>query len=46
MNIIPREEWGNFSFLLIFHGRNTCKAQKPLCNKCVLSDICPSVIKD
>lgn len=28
--------------LLIEHGRRTCKAQRPLCRKCVLSDICPS----
>jgi endonuclease-3 len=28
--------------LLIEHGRSTCKAQRPLCRKCVLADICPS----
>ncbi len=42
MKIIPPEDWGNFSFLLISHGRNICKAQKPLCSECILSDICPS----
>ena len=25
---------------LILHGRYTCKARKPLCNKCFLTDIC------
>lgn len=43
MKIIPKENWGEISFLLISHGRNICKAQKPLCNECILSDICPSV---
>jgi endonuclease III len=28
--------------LLIRHGRETCKARKPLCGTCVLSDECPS----
>jgi endonuclease III len=28
--------------LIIEHGRKTCKAQRPLCNKCSLADICPS----
>ena len=25
---------------LILHGRYTCKARKPLCNQCIISDIC------
>ena len=37
-----REEWGNLSHLLIFHGRKTCQAKKPKHDKCVLYDICPS----
>jgi endonuclease-3 len=28
--------------LIIEHGRKTCKAQRPLCNKCALAAICPS----
>lgn len=27
--------------LLIEHGRKICKAQRPLCNKCTLRNICP-----
>ncbi len=30
---------------LILHGRYTCKAIKPLCDQCLLSDLCPSVKK-
>lgn len=42
MNLVPKKEWYRLSNLLIFHGRKTCKARKPLCEKCVLADICPS----
>lgn len=42
MIITPKEEWGNLSHLLIFHGRNVCQAKKPKHNECVLFDICPS----
>ncbi len=42
MEITPREEWGNLSNLLIFHGRKVCKAKKPDHTLCVLYDICPS----
>jgi len=31
-----------FHTLLINHGKSICKARKPLCLKCPLSDICPS----
>ncbi|MBU0478124.1 endonuclease III [bacterium] len=42
MNIVPKEKWGEFSFLLISHGRKVCQARKPVCNKCILNDLCPS----
>ncbi|WP_207890496.1 endonuclease III [Rubrobacter taiwanensis] len=42
MQSVPREEWTVFSHLLIFHGRRVCKARRPLCEDCVLNDICPS----
>ena len=42
MQIIPHEEWINISHLLIFHGRNVCKARRPDCPNCQLNDICPS----
>ena len=31
-----------FHMYLIRHGRDTCKAQRPLCGECVLTDRCPS----
>lgn len=40
--ITPKEEWGNISHLLIFHGRKICQAKKPQHHECVLYNICPS----
>lgn len=34
--IIPRNRWTKTTSLLIFHGRKTCKAKSPLCEKCPL----------
>jgi endonuclease-3 len=42
MRLLPREEWINFAHLLIFHGRRTCIARKPLCADCPVIDLCPS----
>ncbi len=42
MKLVPKREWYRFSNLLILHGRKTCKARKPLCENCSLSNICPS----
>jgi len=38
--IIPPACWGVFSHLLIYHGRAVCKARAPLCDACVLYNIC------
>ena len=38
--IIPKERWGETTRLLILHGRNTCKARRPLCKQCSLSGLC------
>ncbi|HEX7708580.1 MAG TPA: endonuclease III [Thermoanaerobaculia bacterium] len=40
--LLPRSEWTPFGHRVIFHGRQTCIARKPLCDECVLNDICPS----
>jgi endonuclease-3 len=42
MVITPKEEWGNLSHLLIFHGRKICQAKKPNHHECILFNICPS----
>jgi endonuclease III len=40
--LVPREYWGAFPHLLIWHGRRVCIARSPRCEECVLSDLCPS----
>ncbi len=40
--LVPREYWGVFPHLLIWHGRRVCIARSPRCEECVLSDLCPS----
>jgi endonuclease-3 len=40
MEIVPKEEWTHFSNLLIWHGRRTCVARKPLCEVCVIRKLC------
>jgi endonuclease-3 len=42
MRIVPREHWGIFPHLLIWHGRRVCIARQPRCEECVLNDLCPS----
>src|SRR4030067_48576 len=39
-NLIPEEKWIDFSLAMILHGRETCKARKPLCKECVLYKQC------
>jgi endonuclease-3 len=40
--LVPREKWGIFPHLLIWHGRRVCTARRPLCEQCVVHDLCPS----
>ena len=40
--LVPRDYWGIFPHLLIWHGRRVCIARDPRCEQCVLNDLCPS----
>ncbi len=44
VEIIPKKDWVIFSHLLIFHGRQVCKARRPLCHQCFLEELCPKKI--
>jgi len=40
--LFPRSQWTMLAHLLISHGRAICDARRPLCEKCVVNDLCPS----
>lgn len=42
MDVFPKKDWFSLNYLLINHGRATCKAQNPLCQSCILNIICAS----
>jgi endonuclease III len=42
VKLVPREDWGRFPHLLIWHGRRVCLARRPRCEVCVLNDLCPA----
>lgn len=43
--LVPRSDWALFSHLLIWHGRRRCKARRPHCATCEISDLCPSGLR-
>lgn len=42
MEILPREDWFGFTYVLIDHGRAVCKAPTPRCEECPVNHLCPS----
>ncbi len=42
MRLIPSEQWFDFTYVLIDHGRATCLARKPRCEECPVNHLCPS----
>jgi len=40
MAIFPQKEWGDLTDVFIAHGRSTCDARKPLCEKCPIRQYC------
>jgi endonuclease-3 len=38
--IVPKKHWDQFSLWLIAHGRETCIARRPQCDKCMFSKLC------
>lgn len=42
IRLLPQPDWENWSIRLIYHGRSTCMARNPQCDRCELADLCPS----
>ncbi|HEX9817225.1 MAG TPA: endonuclease III [Candidatus Thermoplasmatota archaeon] len=40
--LIPQQQWGLITQLIIDHGRAICIARRPQCENCVLNELCPS----
>lgn len=40
--MVAPEDVFAFHLYVIRHGREVCKSQRPLCDRCVLSQVCPS----
>ena len=40
--ILPKKHWIDFNTLLVTHGQNICKPQKPKCEKCSIAEFCAS----
>ncbi len=41
-SVLPKERWRRFSDILIYHGREVCKARKPEHGHCAIFNLCPS----
>ena len=42
MSLFDRGDWIGVGSTLILHGRATCAARTPKCDRCVVADLCPS----
>jgi len=40
--VVPKRDWVIFSHLLIWHGRQICRARNPACDACTIERFCPS----
>ncbi|MDH4257537.1 MAG: endonuclease III [Candidatus Aminicenantes bacterium] len=42
MEIVPKDDWLDFNYMLVNHGRAVCPSRKPRCPECQLKRLCPS----
>jgi endonuclease III len=42
VKLVPRADWARFPHMMIWHGRRVCIARRPLCEDCVVNDLCPA----
>jgi endonuclease-3 len=46
MKILPEDSWTKYGHQLVLHGRQVCKARKPLCEDCQLGILCDYYLKN
>jgi endonuclease-3 len=42
-DLLPSDVWAKAHQLLIWHGRRTCFARAPACDRCVVESLCPRI---
>ena len=42
IELVPKKDWVIFPHLMIYHGRQICRARNPACEQCVVEKLCPS----
>lgn len=42
---LPMKHWLDINTLLVTHGQNVCKPQKPMCDKCPVEKYCKKIIE-
>ena len=40
MQAIPQQTWADAHHYILLHGRYVCKSQRPLCEQCVVKELC------
>ena len=46
MQLLPRSTWLPIAHRMIYHGRAVCPARKPHCDRCTLSQHCPTAFTE
>ena len=41
--LLPPDRWAKGHQLLIWHGRRTCTARAPACERCEVAELCPKI---
>ncbi len=42
---LPKKHWIDINTLIVTHGQNVCKPQKPNCSACPIAEYCAKIIK-
>ena len=42
LKLFPKKYYADANHILIWHGRNVCKSQKPDCQNCCIKHLCKS----